>query len=205
MADVHDIPGDRPVRAALDDASGDTVVVACPPHPQYGGSRRDSRLRAVSSALGDAGIDCLRLDYGPWDGGVGEREDVSNAIDWAGERYEDVGLFGYSFGAGVALLAAAGRGDICAVSVLAPPATSVEAGDAAAAVADVSVPLQVVAGERDETVDWETVLDRAGAVGAVVETVPADHFFAGQTDRVAGLAGDFLATHCRSEESLDGD
>jgi alpha/beta superfamily hydrolase len=197
MADVREIPGDRPVRAALDAGDGDTVVVACPPHPQYGGSRRDSRLRAVAGGLTDRGLDCLRLDYGPWDGGEGEREDVLNALEWGAERYDNVGLFGYSFGAGVALRAAAGWSSLCAVSVLAPPATSVDAGDVVEAVDAVGTPLQVLAGEQDTTVDWERVLDRAAESGAVTETLPADHVFGGQTDRIADLVSEFLASHSR--------
>lgn len=196
MADVREIPGDRPVRAALDDADGNVLVVACPPHPQYGGSRRDSRLRAVGNALNDDGVDCLRLDYGPWDGGVGEREDVVNALDWGAERYDAVGLFGYSFGAGVALRAAGKWTALCAVSVLAPPATSVDEGDAAEAVGAIPVALQVIAGEQDTTVDWEAVLDAAAEGGAVTETVPADHFFGGQTDRIAASVSAFLTDHC---------
>jgi alpha/beta superfamily hydrolase len=196
MADVLAVPGDRSVRATLDGDGGDGCVVACPPHPQYGGSRRDARLRAVSGALVDAGLDCLRLDYGPWDGGVGERDDVHDALDWAAERYERVGLFGYSFGAGVALLVAADRDDRCAVSVLAPPATSVDDGDAATAIESITVPLQAIAGEQDTTVGWETVLGAVDDRGGTTHIVPDDHFFGGHTERVAGLAGDFLADHC---------
>lgn len=196
MTDVQAIPGDRPVRATLDGDGGDGCIVACPPHPEYGGSRRDARLRAVAGALADAGLDCLRLDYGPWDGGVGERDDVDNALDWAADRYESVGLFGYSFGAGVALLVAGDHEDLCAVSVLAPPATSVDEGDAATAVDRIAAPFQAIAGERDTTVDWESVLEAAREAGATVETIPGDHFFAGQTDRVGSLAGEFLAGHC---------
>lgn len=197
MPDVQAIPGDRSVRATLDGDGGDGCVVACPPHPEYGGSRHDTRLRAVAGTLDDAGLACLRLDYGPWDGGVGERDDVRNALDWAAERYEPVGLFGYSFGAGVALLVAPDRADLCAVSVLAPPATSVDEGDAAAAIGSIAAPLQVVAGERDTTVGWETVVETAREIDATVETIPGDHFFAGQTDRVGTVAGEFLADRCR--------
>jgi len=52
------IPGARDVQATLDspdDADPDAVVVACPPHPQFGGHRGDARLTAVSEALVEAG------------------------------------------------------------------------------------------------------------------------------------------------------
>lgn len=195
MADVRELPGDRTVRGALDGGDADAAVVACPPHPQYGGSRRDAKLRAVAAALQAAGLDCLRIDYGPWDEGVGEAEDVHNALDWAHERYGAVGLFGYSFGAGIALRVAAGRADLCAVSVLAPPATS-GGEDVPAVLENLSAPLQVVVGERDTTVDWARVRDRARELGHATESIPGDHFFVGQTDQVATAASTFLAGHC---------
>jgi len=195
MADVRELPGDRAVRAALDGGDADAAVVACPPHPQYGGSRRDAKLRAVSAALREAGLDCLRLDYGPWDEGRGEADDVDTALDWAHERYERVGCFGYSFGAGIALRVAADRADLCAVSVLAPPATSGGA-DVPAVLDGIRAPLQVVVGERDTTVDWARVRERAAALGHATESIPGDHFFVGQTDQVATAASTFLASHC---------
>jgi alpha/beta superfamily hydrolase len=108
MVEPIRLPGARDVRASLDTAGRrDSVVVACPPHPQMGGDSTDSRLREVSDALGDRGIDCLRPDYGPWDGGRGEQADVRNALAWGREHYASAGLFGYSFGGAVALLATA--------------------------------------------------------------------------------------------------
>lgn len=178
------IPGARELRARLD-GDADSVVVACPPHPQHGGSRSDQRLRAVSDALDD--VACLRFDYGEWDGGDGETADAERAIGWAADRYDRVGLFGYSFGAGVALRAAARDGTtLGACSVLAPP------GDAADAVDAVDCPLQVVVGERDTTVEWAPVADRASAGGHPVERLPAGHPFRGTLDRVGRLVGEFL-------------
>ncbi len=108
------LPGGRDVRGTLSEPDGNpaAVVVACPPHPQHGGSRRDPRLVAVSDALVAADIACLRFDYGSWDEGHGERADVRNAIRWARDEYDGtdslpVGVFGYSFGASESLLASA--------------------------------------------------------------------------------------------------
>jgi alpha/beta superfamily hydrolase len=184
------IPGARDVRARLDTPGADAVVVACPPHPQYGGSRSDPRLRAVSHALAPD-VACLRFDYGPWDDGEGERRDAERAISWARERFERVGLFGYSFGAGVALRAAADEDSLAACAVLAPP------GDGAIldAVDAVACPLQVVYGERDDTVDWNPVVTRARELNHTVESLPADHHFAGQQDRVGGLVAGFFGHH----------
>lgn len=191
------IPGGRDVTASLDRPASDTVVVACPPHPQYGGKRSDTRLNAVSDALApDTG--CLRFDYGAWDEGRGERADAENALVWADERYDAVGLFGYSFGAAVALCAAAEHdtaADPVALSVLAPPAGVTEHLDVVAALEAIDCPVQVVVGERDVTVDWDPVVDRATELGQTVEHLPADHHFVGQSGRIGETVGPFLRDH----------
>lgn len=191
------LPGGRDARGTLDAVGGaDALVVACPPHPRHGGRRGDERLVAVSGALGGAGVDCLRFDYGPWDGGRGERSDAGAAVDWGLDRYERVGLFGYSFGGAIALLAAAGRDDVGAVSVLAPagrlPASD---SDPAAALESIRAPVQIVFGERDDTVDWRRVVDRARELEMAVVGLPADHFFPGRGRSAGETAADFLAAH----------
>ncbi|MFB6169986.1 MAG: dienelactone hydrolase family protein [Haloarculaceae archaeon] len=195
MSETVLVPGPREVRGTLDTPDARACVVACPPHPQMGGDRTDSRLRAVADALGEAGMACLRIDYGAWDEGRGETDDAERALAWAREEYESVGLFGYSFGGAVALLAAAGTDvDLRAVSVLAPAGTPADGDlDAAAAVDDVACPLQVVYGERDTTASWERVVERARERDCEVVALPADHFFVGTTDRAASAVAGFLA------------
>lgn len=192
------VPGQRDVRGSLDQAGtgSDAVVVACPPHPEHGGTRHDARLTAVSDALTGAGIDCLRFDYGAWDEGHGEREDAHNAVAWARERYERVGLFGYSFGATIALLAAV-EADPGAVSALAPTASLAPDLDAVPALDAIDAPVQVVYGARDATVDWEPVVERALELDHRTDELAADHFFVGQhttvADRVSAFLVDILA------------
>ena len=186
------VPGPRDVRATLDGpADARALVVACPPHPQMGGSRTDSRLTAVSDTLATRSIATLRFDYGPWDEGHGEVSDAVAACRWARERYGRVGLFGYSFGGGVAILAAREM-DPDALSVLAPVST-IGDRDVVSAVADADVPLQVLYGERDDTADSRPVVETARENGATVRAVDGDHFFVGQRDRVADLVGTWLA------------
>jgi len=194
MGEPVPLPGGRDSLGTLDRPDTDAVVVACPPHPQHGGSRSDQRLRAVSDALAPD-IGCLRFDYGPWDEGRGERLDAENALRWAGERYDSVGLFGYSFGAAVALCATAEvdrERAPNALSGLAPPATLVDEGDVVDAVDAVDCPVQVVYGERDTTVDWEPVVGRAREGGHVVHAIPGDHHIVGQAGTVADVVADFF-------------
>jgi uncharacterized protein len=198
MTDVP-IPGARDIRATLDTPDRDPIgiVVACPPHPQHGGSRTDQRLRAVSDALVGAGIACLRLDYGAWDDGYGEREDVRNAIRWAREEYGDlpVGVFGYSFGASQALLAAASVDrPVAGVATLAPTATLADDLDAVAALSSLESPALVLYGERDTTVDWKPLVERARERGDDVVALPTDHFFLGTREEIARSVADFFET-----------
>jgi alpha/beta superfamily hydrolase len=181
------IPGSRDVRASLDGENGEAVLVACPPHPRHGGTRHDARLTAVADALPDR-IDCLRFDYGPWDDGRGERTDAANACAWAAERYDHVGLFGYSFGGGIALCAATGT----AVAALSPVAHLDDGTDVTAAVARVDAPLWVGYGARDTTVDAERVAEAAREAGGTVETFGADHFFVGQEATVGERVAAFV-------------
>ena len=193
MDDPNRIPGSRDVRTTLD---GDStrLVVACPPHPQFGGDRHDGRLRAVSDALTERDIACLRIDYGAFDNGRGERTDALAAVEWASERADAVGLFGYSFGGAVALAAAMDTDDIAAVSALAPAAGSVDGFDPAD-LDTVSCPAQVVYGERDDTAEWQPVVQQAEQLGWTVEAMAADHFFVGQQPKVGEAVGAFLAEH----------
>lgn len=205
------VPGSRDVRATLDRVRpgkrSTAVVVACPPHPRHGGSRSDSRLEALGRALVTLEVECLRFDYGPWADGVGERVDALSALAWATRHYERVGLFGYSFGGAVALVAAGAERDeittgnqphrLDAVSVLAPAAGLPDGRDAAAAIPAIDAPGQVVVGTRDRTVDWETVVDAARAAGWPCEEVDADHLFRGCPTRVARTCATFLGETLR--------
>ncbi len=192
MSEPVVVPSDRDVRGTLDSPGGDRCVVACPPHPQMGGSRTDPRLRAVSDALG---CGCLRFDYGPWDEGRGELADTRDALAWARDRFNRVSLFGYSFGGCLALVAAARESTAGTppdrVVALSPAARVSAAIDAVAAVDDIDCPIGLVYGERDTTVDAAAVADRVGAVGGEVVTLSADHHFVGQApavgERVAAM------------------
>jgi alpha/beta superfamily hydrolase len=206
------LPGPRDCRGTLDEATADAAgevteagrdacLVACPPHPQLGGKRSDTRLQAVGETLTERGIDCLRFDYGPWDEGCGERHDVLRALEWARERYGRVGLFGYSFGAGVAAWATADTDrPPAALALLAPPATLEEDLSIAACLDAVAVSLLVIVGERDVTVDSGPVAEAARDRGATVEVFPGDHHFVGQADRIGSTVAGFVAPHLGGDE-----
>ncbi|WP_302081483.1 alpha/beta hydrolase [Salinibaculum rarum] len=196
MSETLRLPGPRDVRATVSRTDTEAAVVACPPHPQMGGDRRDGRLRAVSDALDDRAIACLRFDYGPWDEGQAEVTDARSALAWARENFQTVGLFGYSFGGAVALRAATQESQSdsapAALSLLAP-ANSLAGDSVVDAVDAVPCPVQVLYGERDDTVDSVPVAQRARERGHTVEALSADHFFVGQQARVAESVATFFA------------
>ena len=216
------IPSARDVRASLDEgATGDgrpgadngvtgeaeACVVACPPHPQQRGHRGDQRLVAISDHLTDAGVDCLRFDYGDWDEGYGELGDTYAAVDWAAERYDRVGLTGFSFGGCLALLAAGGTTvdggagtppDLAAVAALAPPSRLNDDLLVAPAMERIEAPATVVYGERDDTADWQLPVQKAQELGWETTALSADHFFVGRTGKLAERIGGFLLDYCAS-------
>ena len=233
MSDPIFLPGGRDARGTLDVASegrretaaaagppdgsgGEACVVACPPHPQHGGHRGDGRVRAVSDELGDSGIDCLRFDYGAWDGGRGEREDALQAVAWAAERYDRVALFGYSFGGAVALSATARGADVVAAAALAPPARlgsahddtdappdgagGVDTATDLASIPD-SIPVGIFYGTRDDVATVGPVVAVAQERGATISEFDSDHFFVGREHEVAEAIVDFLAPVLQAADS----
>lgn len=188
MTDVV-VPGGRDVRGTLSEVDADRAVVACPPHPQYGGDRRDARLRSIDAALERHDIACLRIDYGQWASGRGEQADAVAATEWLGERFESVGLCGYSFGAAVAIRAPA---EVAATVAVAPPAGLIGTDDVVTALEEVSCPLLVCYGERDDTVDWQPVVERARELEVETIEFASGHFFGGCERELADEVATFL-------------
>lgn len=206
MSEPVIIPSARELRGSVDrgdDIEGElcskqevdtnAAVVACPPHPKHGGSRHDERLRAVSDAVTELGVDCLRFDYGPWGRGHKEIEDARNAIQWTSNQYKHVALFGYSFGGAIALLAAADSGcELQGISVLSPAAQLNNNLDAVTVLREIGAPLQVIYGNKDTTVNWEPVVKGAQDADEEVIKLPADHSFVGQRDQIAEITTQFF-------------
>ncbi len=95
-------------------------VVLCPPHPRFGGNRRDSRLVAIANELARHGISALSIDYCSYTGGIGEIEDTLFALGYIKEQVSSLGLLGYSYGAVIASNAAAKFHDIKGLVLISP-------------------------------------------------------------------------------------
>ena len=163
-------------------------------------AHRDRRLTAVSDFLVERGVAVLRFDYGPWDEGHGEREDARNALRWAADRYDRVGLFGFSFGGAMAALAAASTEvDLCAVALLAPAAQVSDDFEPETTLEAIAAPIALVYGTRDTTAKWKPFKRAAESLDATVTSIEGDHFFVGQSTTVADVVGGFLVDHCGDE------
>ncbi len=92
-------------------------LVMLHPHPLYGGTMEDERLRMLSQATVEAGINTLRFNFrgvgtsqGSFSKGVGEVQDAIFAVNYLrAHQHIDgtrVAILGYSFGGSIALAAA---------------------------------------------------------------------------------------------------
>jgi hypothetical protein len=175
------------------------AVVVCHPHPLFGGDMHNSVVTAVCQALVQAGIAALRFNFrgvgrsqGRFGDGVGEREDAAAALVYLRRREgvdpAKVGLAGYSFGAAVALMAAAEQ--VAALVAISPPAF----GHATAPPA-IACPALLITGDRDDVAPpaQVTALGRTLGPQCRVEVVPgADHFWWGHDEKVAQAVVAFL-------------
>ena len=93
-------------------AHGGGVALVLHPHPMGGGTMHNKVVFRAASALNDAGLVTLRINFrgvgqstGTHDEGRGEIEDVRTGLDYLSEQYpnERITLAGFSFGARVGL------------------------------------------------------------------------------------------------------
>lgn len=165
-------------------AGGDAGAVIAPPHPLYGGSMDSAVVNELAYAFEIAGISSLRFNWRGVGASAGEPSGESDAADAdyaaALVHVEEtvpgrVVASGYSFGAAAALRSAAGHPRVDRIVLVSPPPSLIDA----AALADFSGALLIVAGDRDPLApraELEAIAEAAGR--ARVAVVPeADHFF----------------------------
>jgi hypothetical protein len=137
-------------------AAPQRVAIICHPHPLHGGTLTNKVVYTLARAMQARGAVAVRFNYrgvgaseGQYDGGVGEIEDALAAVAYAAERWPGSSLIlaGFSFGANVALRAAARSSPEWLVSVA--PAVAMLRGPVAAP----KCPWLIVQGDADEIVD----------------------------------------------------
>ncbi len=167
------------------------------PHPLYGGNMHNKVVFAIARALGEAGLDTLRINFrgvglseGGYDDGQGEQDDLRCGLDFLARERPGARLFlaGFSFGAWLALKVGAGDARVAGVLGVGAPAGW---GDM-----DWLVPCEkpklLIHGTNDEYCDPGRLVEeflRLKEPKHLVWIEKADHFFTDKLDELdAALA-----------------
>lgn len=131
--------------------------VICHPHPLHGGTMHNKVVHTLARSFGELGLRTVRFNFrgvgasaGTYGQGLGETEDVLAVLHWVRDRRPDdrIWLAGFSFGASMALRAAA-RFAVAQLVLVAPPIHLYpELGPPPAP----RVPTLVLQGEQDDVV-----------------------------------------------------
>jgi uncharacterized protein len=179
-----------------DDA--DRALVLCHPHPQMGGTMNAPLLEALTADFADEGWGVVRFNFrgiGRSEGnpstGPDETADALGAIAEARRLWprRPVAVAGWSFGAAVAIRAAAEDPTLAACVAIAPSVEAKEGTTAGLPSPDdleIDVPLLVVTAANDAVV--APAACRAWAEGAFADHIVisgANHFFWARYDRLS--------------------
>ena len=177
------------------------IAVLGHPLPTGGGTMHTKALFHTAKAL--ARIDCavLRFNFrgvgrsaGAFADGPGEQEDFRAALDFMAARYPGTTSMwagGMSFGAWVALTAAAADSRVAVLIGIAPPVTRRDFSPAVAA----AKPTFLIHGEMDELIPLKEVRKFYGQLAEPKELVvidAANHVFDGKAAEVGEAVEDLL-------------
>lgn len=151
------------------------TAVICHPHPLYGGSMHNKVVHTLARSFSELGLRTVRFNFrsvgdsaGEFGRGEGETEDVLAILRWlhAYGSGDEIWLAGFSFGAFMALRAAA-RFAVTRLVLVAPPVQMyAELGPPPPPM----VPVLVLQGEQDDVVPaagvkaWSAQLQPAAAL-----------------------------------------
>jgi uncharacterized protein len=182
------------------DAAGAAVV--CHPHPEHGGTLGNKVVHTLARAFVAKGFAVLRFNFrgvgeseGTFDEGRGELADALAAVEEMKERYggKSLWLAGFSFGAAVAIRAAAEVRADGLVSVA--PAVSRVAGEGGL---KPDCPWLIIQGDEDElvpvgdTIEWVNSLEPGPELQIFSDT---GHFFHGKLVRLRHAVETFIEEH----------
>lgn len=177
------------------------AALICHPHPLYGGSMDNKVVYTLSRVALALNLAALRFQFrgvgqsaGPHDEGHGEAEDAAYLLDQLRQAWPDqpAVAMGFSFGAYMALKAAAARRDLAALVCIAPPLGYAGEGS----VPEPACDWLIVHGREDEVVSYEDTRARAMAMTRTpdwVDVPGAGHFFHGQLGRLREAVEPWLA------------
>jgi hypothetical protein len=164
------------------------VAVVCHPHPLHGGTLQNKVVHTLARAMQEAGAATVRFNFrgvgrsaGAYADGIGEADDALAVAAWARARWncDALWLGGFSFGAAVALRAAATARPVRLVTV-APPVGRLITQQ----IERPACPWLIVQGDADELVDCASVQrwarDYAPDAPELLVLEGAEHFFHGR-------------------------
>lgn len=175
------------------------------PHPQHGGTMRNTVVFRTARALRSAGLATLRFNFrgveeseGEHDGAGAEVEDMRACQDWLAGELPGLPLWaaGFSFGARTALGLAVSDARVRRVVCVAPPVLVYDLPE----LDRVEVPVLCVFGSRDEfgtLADFRERHPRPGELVVAREIEGADHLFRGRTPLVEACVADYAAEWTR--------
>jgi alpha/beta superfamily hydrolase len=183
-------------------ASGrDLGVVLCHPHPLHGGNMYSNVVSAVAEALWQHDVTTLRFNFrgtgasqGTHGGGEAEGADVAAAVEYllSCQAVSTLAVAGYSFGAGVGLLAGVSDPRVSTLIGIAPPVGRRNF----APLLTCTKPTLFVVGDKDHVCPLPALQDLLASCAApkALTLLPgADHFFLGRETEVAQAVVTFLA------------
>jgi len=187
-------PGSAPARG---------VALVLHPHPLGGGTMHNKVVFRAASALNDASLVTLRINFrgvgkstGTHEEGRGELDDVRAGLDYLREKYADkpIAICGFSFGARVGLEVGISDDRVLNLISIGTPIDKYDFSFLLAC----RKPILFVHGDRDEFGD---VGDLRSLVAKVKENAPAelaviknaDHFFEGHLDELKRVITDWTA------------
>ena len=195
------------IQGVVDEATDvRAALVLCHPHPQMGGTMNAPLLVALRDRLVSEGWAVIRFNFrgigtsqGESSTGEAEVADAEGAVSLARKRYPNVPLAiaGWSFGAAVAVRAAARDLEIAAVVGIAPAVKAKQGITAGLPTPDdigLKAPLLFVIGANDKNVSPDECRTWAKELPAAsyVEMKGANHFFWGKYDDLAETVADWL-------------
>ena len=186
-------PTDSPARGA---------ALVLHPHPLGGGTMHNKVVFRAASALYDAGLVTLRINFrgvgqstGVHDEGRGERDDARAALDYLSENYPGLAITvcGFSFGARVGMEVGIADARVASLISIGTPVDKYDFSF----LAGCRKPILFVHGEHDEFGNIDRlralVSELAGNTDAQLVVIPsAGHFFEGRLDELKHALSEWI-------------
>ena len=170
------------------------AAVMCHPHPNYGGTMHTKAVYRGAEALSDVGFAALRFNFrgvgastGSYDGGLGEEDDVLDALNWLQGEYPGLPLIvgGFSFGSLVGMRVGAVDKRVVGLLGMGLP-INLERYDYSF-LSDMEKPVLVIQGEHDEFGTGEEAAELITSLEGDIRLVripDSDHYFTGCWDEL---------------------